>query len=141
MTRDDRSIETPTQQRTSVASTGAAKPAGVPASVFEAGSLAKAAQAAKPARAARAADPLDPLAVAIKPGVPLPVAARGGVAVDRYGQLLDRMKPGDMVELPERQAKSLKSRATKGGHKAAIRRLGPALFGVWLLKRNPAAAA
>jgi hypothetical protein len=77
-------------------------------------------------------EPFDPLAVVIKSDVPLPPAASGGAQrIDRCRVLLERMKPGQMVELPLPQCKSVVARAKKLGIKVAIRRLSDTNGGVW----------
>lgn len=111
-----------TQRRISAGSTAAPATTGH-ASVF---ALAK---SNKPARAPRQV--LDPLAVQIKSGVPLPERRQ---ANSTYAELWQRMKPGDMVELPIRNANGLIAHAKKLGAKAAIRRLGGGVSGVWRLE-------
>lgn len=77
-------------------------------------------------------DPIDPGTIAIRKGVPLPRHPRssgGGT----YGVLMSRMAAGDMVELPNTQAKSLYSWATANGIKASTRRLTEGTSGVWRL--------
>jgi len=115
-------METITQRTTSVGQAGVHKPAGAAASVFEAGRMAK------PRRVL-----LDPAAVAIKKDVPIPPSALGTRGVDRYRALLDRMAPGDCVELPWKQAEALVSKARKLGVKVTKRRISDDVLGVWRL--------
>ncbi|MBL8350495.1 MAG: hypothetical protein JNL87_09280 [Burkholderiaceae bacterium] len=107
---------------TSVAEAGAHKPAGVPASVFDAGRMA---------RPKRDWTPLTPTVVAIKKGVPLPPRIRG--LGDRYGILLGRMEPADCVELTERHAKSMTHRARVLGIPVTTRKLDNGAVGLWRL--------
>ena len=107
---------------TTVAAAGASKPAGMAASVFEAGRMA---------RPKRDWTPLNPSAVVIKKGVPLPPRIRG--LGDRYGILLGRMEPGDYVELTEKRAKSMARRARVLGIPVTARKLDNGAMGVWRL--------
>jgi hypothetical protein len=104
---------------TSAALAGA--PGGVPA---------KPAPAA-PHRTRRASAPLDPDAVAIRAGVPIPPRSSNPVGRSVYLTLLERMKPGDMVELTRKQAASLKARAKESGIRITVRRLGEDVTGIW----------
>lgn len=93
-------------------------------SVFAAG------QAAKPPKPPRNA--LDVNAVEIKTSVPLPLNSRSGPS--KYQALLQRMPPGSMVELPDKQAGSLVSQAKKSGIRCAMRKLSQTTRGVWRLE-------
>lgn len=84
------------------------------------------AAAAKPKRAARTM--LDPLAVPIQSGVPIPDRI---VTQSVYAVLWQRMKPGDMVELPNRASAGLNVYCKKTGGKCTVRRLGIDRVGVW----------
>jgi len=71
------------------------------------------------------------LGVQIEAGVPLPpVRSR---ANGPYAVLWDRMKAGDMVRLPDRQAHGLHAHAKKLKQASAMRRLGAGIKGVWKL--------
>lgn len=74
---------------------------------------------------------IDPDRVVIRTGVPLPEVRPGAAAM--YSRLWDRMPPGAMVELPERQAHGLMAHVKKVGGKAAVRKLGEGVKGVWRL--------
>ena len=91
---------------------------------------------AKPAKRERVTAPaFDPKAIAIK-RVPMP-GPRTGVAPEqaaRYQALLDRMKPGDCVELVPIIARGLQSHAKKVKTQVALRKLGEDLVGVWRVK-------
>jgi hypothetical protein len=115
------------QRRVSAAETGVQKPAGVASSVFDAGRMAK-----PPKRALN--PPIDPDTVEIRKGVPMP-GARGAWPTDRYGAILGRMQPGDMVELESKQAANMRMRAKKLGIEVAVRALGDGRAGVWMLTR------
>jgi hypothetical protein len=93
------------------------------ASVFAAG------DAAKPKRKPRAA--LDAANVPIKSGVPIPPLATGPHSTSNAKTLLDRMKPGDCVELNAVHARSVKAYAKKVGIKVVTRKLADERFGVW----------
>jgi hypothetical protein len=73
--------------------------------------------------------PPDPAAIVVKTDVPIPDARNG--AAGAYNSILDRMPPGSMVELPDRQAHGLASCFKKRGVPYTVRRLGPGLKGVW----------
>ncbi len=98
------------------------KPHGAASSVFDMGRLAKA-----PERAARVAPPVS--AVKIVSGVPIPPARAG--ANDTYGEILARMKDGDMVELEAAQGNQLRSRAHKAGVEVTLRKTDDGKVRVW----------
>jgi len=100
------------------AASGAAQPSG-PTSVFDA------ARRAKPPRAKT----LDPSTVVIRSGVPIP--ERNGGPSSPYTAVLERMQAGDCVELNDRQAAGLKSRAKAMGIKLVVRKLDNGLQGCW----------
>jgi hypothetical protein len=116
---------------TSAVVAGVTKPAGVPASVFEAGKMAR----PRPKQHQR----IDLSKYAIEHDVPLPVAVRTRAGAP-YAELLARMRPGDSIKLPEQGAKSLQGAAKRLGAKATIRVLGDGMARVWLqaVARNPA---
>lgn len=118
-----------TQRRTSVADAGVQKPTGVPTSVFDNG-------AAKPKRRRIVPPPVIVDKIQIRHKVPLPPSATGVAAVNTtaYRAVLARMKAGDSVELPERQARGLQSVAKKDGISVAARKTGDGTLGVWRLK-------
>lgn len=76
---------------------------------------------------------LDLKAIAIRSGVPLPAQRTGG---SRYTVLFERMKAGDMVELPETYRGAI-TKAVKVHMKSApkqkfqMRRLAGEKFGLW----------
>jgi hypothetical protein len=94
--------------------------------VFDAGRKAK--DAARPPA-------FDVSTVVIKKNVakPAPRSERGSA----YQALVERMEPGDMVELPVRQAKSLYARckelakADATGRKFSIRTFNKTTAGIW----------
>lgn len=85
---------------------------------------------AKPKR--QAAPPLDPSKVKIIPGAPIPPACYTRAA-SLYQALLDKMKKGDCVQLPERNALSLATHMRGVKVKVTTRNLGGGMFGVWRL--------
>lgn len=118
-------MDTITQRHTTAATAGAKKPEGVPASVFD---------VAKPDKTRRKRIAVPDLAtVTIRTGVPLPPPSTGSQAGGAYKALLDKMKPGSMVELEKDTAKGLHSYAKKHGIKTATRALDGGRFGVWRL--------
>jgi hypothetical protein len=74
--------------------------------------------------------PPNPAAIVIRTDVSIP-AARTGIAGGVYSIILDRMSPGSMVELPDRQAHGLAACFKKRGVPYTVRRLGPGVKGVW----------
>lgn len=109
------SVETVQQRR--VAATSIDKPSGASSSVFDM------ARAAKPPRKTRTLlPPLDVGSIKIRSGIPIPNPTRAP-GTSPYRQLLDKLKPGDSVELDESYAKSLVSAAKKAGIKLAVRRV------------------
>lgn len=89
---------------------------------------------AKPLVASATKEPkamIDIDTVVIHAGVPIPPAKTG--AQPAYATLWNRMLPGSMVELPDRQANGLMAHAKKVGAKAAARRLRDGVKGVWRL--------
>lgn len=78
--------------------------------------------------------PLDPSAVVIIKARPVPPAIRGDVgAQSRAKQLLDRMAPGDSVDLAKRYAMSVAACAKKHQIRVAVRKLSEDTYGVWRL--------
>lgn len=103
-------------------------------SVFALGQAAKPADPPAPKRAAP--DVFDPDAIEIKTDVPLPPVHNARSVASQYAALYQRMAPGAMVELPQRQAKAFGAWAKKlpdGKAKLALRKLGKDSFGVWRL--------
>lgn len=84
-------------------------------------------QAKKPRAAAPA---FDPLTIELKARPLPPAITRAG---SLYQALLDRMKPGDSVDLPTSAAKGLVSAAKKSKVKLATRVLNETTTGVWRL--------
>jgi hypothetical protein len=82
---------------------------------------------AKPPAAARFA--VDE--VQIRSGVPVPPPQVGKGARSPYAQLLERMKPGDMVELPYRQGYGLLSMAKKLKIAVTRRTLSVGMLSIW----------
>lgn len=94
-------------------------------SVFDAGLAAKPKRPhVRPPSAAEIAQ------VIVRSGVPVP-PARGGRTPSVYAELAQRMKPGDMVELPERAARGFVAFLKKGGTRYLVRQLQPGVLGVW----------
>lgn len=77
---------------------------------------------------------LDPDEVPIRRGVPLPSMA-GGRRSDKAKalRLLERMAPGDMVEVPAVAARSMASAARKAHITVALRKITDTTHGVWRL--------
>lgn len=109
-------------------------PAGAPApkvvtsaanSVFAQGN-----SATKPKR--QAAPPLDPSQVEIIDNAPIP-PSKNTRAGSPYQTLLDKMKKGSCVRLPERNALSLATHMRCLKVKVTVRNLGDGIFGVWRL--------
>lgn len=78
-----------------------------------------------------AAPEFDPLTIELKKGRTLPPIVTGKAS--RYKALLERMAPGDSVDLPRETAKSLLTTAKKLGIKCAGRVLDETTTGVWKL--------
>jgi hypothetical protein len=110
------------QRRVAAGATPMSKPAGAVRSIFEAG------KAAKPVRGKSIPLPED---VKIKAGVPIPVAIRDKCRRDFFGELIQRMGDGDMVELEPPHSRSLRSRAKKLGIDVTLRVLENGKIGVW----------
>lgn len=87
----------------------------------------------KPKKAWTAAPAFDPLKIELKAGRPIPPKVRGPGAVSPYKVLLERMQPGQSVDLPKDAAKSLMGVAKKAGIKIECRQLDDATTGVWRL--------
>lgn len=122
LTDDDNDSGLPVRTRTTAGSTP--PPATTAASsVFELG------RKAKPAPTARSMIDVD--AVAIKRGVPVPPPQVGKGAASPYAKLLERMKPGDMVELPYRQGYGLLSMAKKMKVTVTRRTLTVGMLSIW----------
>jgi hypothetical protein len=73
--------------------------------------------------------PPDPAAIQVRTGVPIPEARTGTNGA--YNSILERMTPGSMVELPDRQAHGLAACFKKRGVPYTVRRLGPGIKGIW----------
>lgn len=84
----------------------------------------------QPKKARAAAPVFDPLTIALQQRPLPPAVTRTG---SLYQALLDRMKPGDSVDLPTSAAKSLVSAAKKTKVKLATRVLSETTTGVWRL--------
>lgn len=85
----------------------------------------------QPKKARVAGPAFDPLTIELKKDRALPPNVRGGVSP--YKALLERMEPGDSVDLPTAAAKSIVSTAKKLGMKVATRVLSAEVSGVWRL--------
>ena len=108
------------------------RPAGQwPSSTPPAGasSVFAAAQAHKPAPKPRLW--LDLAQVEVKKGEPIPAQSRGPNAVSVYQQLLEKMQPGDSVQMSLKHAGSLVLRAKKLGIGVVKRRTGPDQVSIW----------
>ncbi len=127
----DQSIETQTIVRSSAGGKPPTLPAGAARSVFDM-ARAPGAAPAKPAPQKRKYTVLDLAQVHIKSGVPLPPAAKSSTA-SAFATLLERMKPGEMVELTPSQGKSLRNHAQHAKVKVAVRNLDNGQVGVWRL--------
>lgn len=78
-----------------------------------------------------AAPAFDPLTIEVKRDRPLPPIVPG--TGSRYKALLERLQPGDSVDLPPAVAKSIVSTAKKLGIKVAVRSISDGVSGVWRL--------
>jgi hypothetical protein len=86
----------------------------------------------QPTKKTRATAPaFDPLTIEVKKDRPLPPVVPGSVS--RYKALLERLQPGDSVDLPTTVAKSLVSTAKKLNIKIAVRAISAEVSGVWRL--------
>ena len=111
---------------TTVAQAGVQKPAGVPASVFEAGKLAK------PERRPRIPTPLLVVAgLAIERGIPI-TAMRNAPVDQPYRDLLAAMQVGDSVKITNSQARALRHVAVRLHKKIVVRDQGDGFARVWL---------
>lgn len=120
----------PQRKHTTVAEAGVQKPAGVPASAFDAGRLAKRAAAKQRNRA----EPIDVDSVVVEHDVPITVRQESRAAALRQSclALIRRMNVGDSVLLPGSQGLALTRIARKAGH-ALQRRVQP--DGTWRVWR------
>lgn len=75
----------------------------------------------------------DPLKIEVKKDRPIPPRVRGIGAISPYKVLLDRLQPGESVDLPKAAAKSLMGAAKKAGIKIECRQLDDATTGIWRL--------
>lgn len=126
MSSDDDRHDLPVRQRTvSAAEAGTGKPSGAVSSVFEAGRKAKKPRTLLPL--------LDAAAVKIRKNVPLPPPDTTVARSSAYKALLDRLQPGDSVELASGHAKSCVSYAKKHNIKVAVRRLTEGTMALWRL--------
>lgn len=89
--------------------------------------------APKPKKVWNAAPAFDPLTIEVKTARPIPPMVRGPGAVSPYKVLLNRLQPGQSVDLPKAAAKSLMAAAKKAGIKIACRQLDDATTGIWKL--------
>lgn len=112
----------PVTQRTINAKDAAMPKTAAVTSIFDAG------KKAKPVRGKGI--PL-PTAVEIKKSVPVPPALRDKIRRDFFGELIQKMGDGDMVELEQCHSRSLRSRAKALGIEVTIRVLDNGKHGVW----------
>ena len=119
---------------TSATDAGAYKPPGVPASVFEAGLLAR--QAAKPRKPNAL---IDLASIVIETGVALPDPTRRATT-QAYDTLLAQLVPGTSTLLPTTQAKTLQIAAKKRGLNVVCRRVDAQRSRVWRLPKDSAVA-
>lgn len=135
VTADDDEVDTfPIRQRTVPASTAGGvslldRPAWAPPKEATMTSTLTPPQPKKPRVAAPA---FDPLAIELKKDRALPPNTRGA-AKSRYLALIERMQPGDSVDMHPIAAKSLISAAKKANVKLATRILSEEVTGVWRL--------
>lgn len=122
-------METITQRRVAAGAAPITRPSA-PSSVFDIGRQASAEVKKRKQPAERVEVDVD--AIQIRSGVPIPEATRGTQG-SKYKVLLDKMKPGDSVVLPNKAALSLVAAAKKLGVKTANRLLGDGQRGVWKL--------
>lgn len=121
---DDGDDGQPRRTLRNAAEAGIEKPAGAMNSAFDTGALKKRQQ--RPAAAL-----FDATAVPIQQGVPLPPVRPGTRSA--YAELWQRMQPGDMVRLPDRQAIGLHAYARSLKQQSAVRRLADGIKRVWKL--------
>ena len=135
------------------------RPAGVASSVWDAGRMAKEAagpaattgaaaatttpgaarqQPAAAAKRKRSAAVLDAAAVVIHSR---PVPTRPNAQSEAYALVLERMSPGQGVDLEETHAKGLATYARKRGVRTTMRDNGNGTFGVWRLPPQAGAKA
>ena len=86
---------------------------------------------ASAARTARRYQRLDPFTVPIRSGVPIPSVDVGRAVTAPYAVLWDRLKTGDSVVLPDKQAASLCSYLKKNRHAHTVRRADVGVKAVW----------
>ncbi|GAC1664461.1 MAG: hypothetical protein PVS3B2_00120 [Candidatus Dormibacteraceae bacterium] len=84
-----------------------------------------------PKKPRAAAPAFDPLTIEIVKGRTLPPTITSSAS--RYQALLERLQPGDSVDLPTAAAKSLVSAAKKAKVKLATRAISETVTGVWRL--------
>lgn len=118
---DDDTDDNPIQRRRTQAGTTPPPATTAASSVFALGAKAK------PRRAPAAR--LDPSAIQIRSGAPIPEKEAGGPSA--YIELLGRMKPGDMVELTDKQMYAMVRHAKRTGVQITRRRLDSGLYGIW----------
>ena len=116
---DDTDTDPPRRKLTSAAASPPPQTSAA-SSVFALGGKAK-----------RTLAKIDIDAVPIQSGVPVPPPRSGRTGESPYGALLARMKPGDMVELPSRQAWGLIARAKALKIEVTRRRLRTGVLGIW----------
>lgn len=125
---NDQSEEDAGKPKQTIVPAGASAP---PVKTSAANSVfAQATFAPKPKR--QAPPPLDPSKVKIIPGAPIP-PARNTRGASPYQELLDKMKKGDCVQLPERNALSFATHMRAVKVQVTTRNLGDGIFGVWRL--------
>ncbi len=78
-----------------------------------------------------------PAFVEIKKAVPVPPAMRDKVRRDFFGELIGKMADGDMVELEQCHARSLRSRSKALGIEVTVRVLDNGKHGVWRVGPMP----
>ena len=118
----------PINQRTIKAKDAAMPKTAAVTSIFDAG------KKAKPVRGKGI--PL-PAAVEIKKAIPVPPAMRDKVRRDFFGELIQKMADGDMVELEQCHARSLRSRSKALGIEVTVRVLDNGKHGVWRVGPMP----
>lgn len=135
----DDAADQPVRVYSNASETGVTKPAGVSASAFDAGRIARQqASGDKPKRPRTVALPLDVDSIVIELDVPLPskVNARAALA-ESCRQLLQKMPLGSSVVLPQASAKALIGAAAKVGAGISRQVQPDGTWRVWRVQASP----
>ena len=146
-TDDDDGLDMDATHRahTTVATHGVSKPAGVPASVFEAGMMARRdalkSDAAKSGatKARRQRVPFDAASVKLDDDVPVPV--RGGEKGSQFDALAASIQVGQSVALRPSHAKTFVKLCKRAGKRMTVRDMGDGTHRVWRIADKPTGGA